>query len=616
MKTSKIQKWWLFGFLALLPFAYSVAESQTSVMDDLRERASDAMSRGEWGQASELLSQILKDSPEDTTTLIDLARCRYMQDDFVGAIDCREQVRALESENALNLCWLASYYTEIEDWQKALDIGYEGLEVHGSKPDQRIGLDHYWYLIGRCLSRLGRIEEGFQATRRSLGLNPKNLGAAYTLDELLFRKWFTNHPVPAEERQRFATYQASMVYLEFHYPDNERFSQSGFLFDGFKMFTTWHDFTVVSEGADLTVLLPDGKKYPLYQHVQNAKAKNGYNFFAYGDRFGDFAAFDIAVDPEGLYQLESTTIRPDVGDTVFIPLNNTWSSRLDQSVIKGRILSLEQRGPAEVFYIEGPGSSGLSGSPVLNSDGKLVGILTGGDRVSHHCLEQRIPARATLLVDDPGKNEKTQSRELPKWLLAYQPAAIDELKKSIQELEEGEVEGAITRLRNYTDLWPKDYSGWLALALAQSKAGRSDEVEESLEEVFAIQTEFPEARTYEWLGEIMMAQGEYAAAIGYFRDLLAIVGCAPEIRLEIIASYVASEQRDEAIDEAHALVAERPEFAPGYLKLGQLYFEKGDFAKAKIHLESGLTQALKPPDDPEILNARRLLASLTEVTSE
>ncbi len=517
---------------------------------------------------------------------------------YADAIDYRERVRGIDPKNAYNLWYLADYHTKLGDWERAHSIVREVVDDYADSSDKTIPLDRWLHLSGLTLTRLGQLDDAFAAINRSLSINPDNFLTECTLDEIIFRNAVKRAPITQQKLEEFAEYQESLVYLDVWVPEEETsYSLSGFMYGNNEIVTTWHGYSRNTD-LEITVILNNGRRYPLRS-------------FKRGDPFADYAVFKVNIPERDFVPLPVAKEAPEVDDFIYIPINSIWASRLGQPGVKGKVRFSEDRHYAKAIFVDAPASPGMSGSPALNADGELVGFLTGGDRVSHHCLNQRVLVQVSPISSFSGKSTRRKVKKVSKWLEEDYSPAVDHLwRDAIEAIEKSDEDKATAILVDYTGTWPKDYRAWLALAYVQASTGDLDALAQSLEQVFALKENFAYARPNEWLGEIMLAQGNYEAAADYFNRALEIVGCAPELRLKISKAYMSAGLERDAMGEAIVTINENPEFGLAYLLLGEFQFNKGETGAAKRLFEMGLEKFDPLATDSAIAKTHYYLGSI------
>lgn len=91
------------------------------------------------------------------------------------------------------------------------------------------------------------------------------------------------------------------------------------------------------------------------------------------DEISDLAIYQIESNSKKP-QLEFAENKPEIGDEIFIIGN---SANYQNTLSTGLISGIRIRNNIEVLQFTAPISVGSSGSPILNSDGKVIGIVTG-----------------------------------------------------------------------------------------------------------------------------------------------------------------------------------------------------------------------------------------------
>jgi len=134
--------------------------------------------------------------------------------------------------------------------------------------------------------------------------------------------------------------------------------------------------------------------------------------------------------------------------------------------------------------------------------------------------------------------------------------------------------------RSTLDRWPSSIAH-RNLATALRQIGRGDE---SIEHLRATVTEHPEMRSA--LGHTLFEQGRFDEALvelSTFLNRTAVSGSDAEVSARVVAAASLEKlgRSDEARDLLQELISRRPDHAPAYLALGDVYFGRSEFADAK-----------------------------------
>ena len=142
--------------------------------------------------------------------------------------------------------------------------------------------------------------------------------------------------------------------------------------------------------------------------------------------------------------------------------------------------------------------------------------------------------------------------------------------------------------RSTLDRWPSAIAH-RNLATSLRQIGRGNE---AIEHLRATLTEHPEIRLA--LGQTLFEQGRFDEAVAELRiflDRTAVPGSDAEANSRVVAAASLEKlgRFGEARDLLEELVARRPDFAPAYLALGDVYFRRSEFADAQQSYRRFLT---------------------------
>jgi tetratricopeptide (TPR) repeat protein len=238
---------------------------------------------------------------------------------------------------------------------------------------------------------------------------------------------------------------------------------------------------------------------------------------------------------------------------------------LEGSVSEGIVSGQRTAKPNdEWLQITAPISPGSSGSPVINQEGKVVGVSTfvieKGQSVNF--------ARPAQYVSDLLKQIPANAEAEPFWKLAKDPNSVvlhdPEFLEAEKSLSEDNAAGALKTLNKLQTKYQENPLFLLKLGLVYDRLNLLDD---------AIQT-------YQRALKIDPSNG-----IGWTNLALA---------------YVKRNKFDEAKDAASQAVKQAPDFGPAWAVLGYAYQEQGRFGDAADALQKA---ASLTPNDSEVLRS-------------
>jgi len=351
---------------------------------------------------------------------------------------------------------------------------------------------------------------------------------------------------------------------------------------------------------------------------------------------GDFSADAVILRTEAEDQmfLRLAEQEPSAGDSLFVcgfplSMNLPVTSR-------GKVRSLPSA-PGRPMLTTVPMMPGQSGSPVLNEQGRLVGIASRGSLAvkggGAPARSESVPFPALIRLREFSlePNAYVRIRELEKWTgrsTFFDPAvataeqtvlnrdfsqaekaisaAIDRhpndpgllLRRAMVRIAWGHPSEAEADARLAAAYGPRDPEPRRFLASLMLMMGRSEEGVKALEEAFRLDPE--DADTAEALAELLMTVGKYREAIRPAEQATKLNPDSPRAWSILAASFLASGQVRPAREAAEQATLKGPEDPRAWVQLAACANAGKDFATAAVAAEKATK--LAPADARAWLN--------------
>jgi len=277
------------------------------------------------------------------------------------------------------------------------------------------------------------------------------------------------------------------------------------------------------------------------------------------DSNGDLVLLTLGV--KGIYfpALSLTDTEIETGQPIIVigsPLGH------EGTVLNGTVSELKEVSTfGKIIKHTAPVSKGSSGSPVLNMQGEVVGVVVGYSIVEDESLGFAI------------------SVDRVKWLLSHiqaTPSGLVELVNRDEEiwlglLLNGRCEELIDYLKKRIKISPHNAMAHFFLGLALAKLSRSNEAIEAYNQ--AIRIEPDDSGFYYNLGVSYIRLGNHNEAINAFKKAARIKPDDAEVLLNLGFSNGELGRHKEAIKAYEQAIRIKPDFAEAHYNLGEAYFK-------------------------------------------
>jgi len=334
---------------------------------------------------------------------------------------------------------------------------------------------------------------------------------------------------------------------------------SGFFVDkGGVLITNYH---VLNKAYAADVTTYDGREYP----IQGVLAYN---------KTADLIKVTVKIPQQSVHQVDVTPEIPKIAERILVvgsPLG------LDQTVSEG-IVSAVREFPniGKIFQMSAPASRGSSGSPVINMDGKVIGVVSFILEPGQN-LNFAVSGKSVLDL----KNEETVMT-LPEWTYSvstHKPGLAAELcKKGFEFSIQGEYKKALEYYREAAEKSPDDAESWYGLGSCYVGLKQPSEAIKAFKE--AIRTSPDKTRAYYYLGKYYQSLDRFEEAIESYQSALEInrdYGPAYMGLAEIYSQQNRINDEKEAIQQ---LVRIHPDYAASHYNMGITYGKLGRYRDA------------------------------------
>ena len=373
----------------------------------------------------------------------------------------------------------------------------------------------------------------------------------------------TSYTVPSDARPAFRIFDdvaSSIVVITTRSADGGSLG-SGFIVSSDGIIVT--NFHVVASAEGVDVKLKSGKSYPVTGVVDYDPIK------------------DICV------------LKIDARNLNVIPLGNSDNliqgqkvlvigapMGLEYSISDGLFSGTRDSFGQEVMQFTAPISPGNSGGPLLNMQGKVVGITTFTN------------------VGGQNLNFAVPINEAKKYILSYPQMSFREFvtglsdKYSLYNLGcqlfmAGNTELAVDYLFRAVELDPEFVDAYAALSEVFAVLGMYEEEFQVLEKIVSIDPYNVPAHNN--LGFIYGNLGMFNEAIAHFKQAIAVEPDDGRLHSNLAAVYSKAGYHDAAMAECKMAISLSPDYADGHSNLGWGYYQEGKIEEAIAEIKKAIS---------------------------
>ncbi len=236
---------------------------------------------------------------------------------------------------------------------------------------------------------------------------------------------------------------------------------------------------------------------------------------------------------------------------------------------------------SKVIEITAPVSQGTSGSPLFNSDGEVIGIVTFLSKRA----ENIIFAMPSELFRDKWKNGKLVA--VKNIIKNYKNTAEYWFYLGYYLSEAGAYKEAADVFREAIRIKPGFADAYYYRGAAYEKSGKYKEAAKSYSEAIKLKTDFVDA--YFSLGVIYGKLGMYKDAVKVLKQAVSIEPDFADAYFNMGVAYEKIGMYREGIEANKKAVSLKPDFADAYYNLGISYEKSGNYRDAAAAFQKVLT---------------------------
>lgn len=381
---------------------------------------------------------------------------------------------------------------------------------------------------------------------------------------------------PFDLRHLVGQVQRAVVTIRTFNPDMEPIGLGTgfFINDRGHLITNYH----VVEGAyAATVKTQEGQTYPVLSVVAE-------------DKTVDLIRLAVDIPSEHRRWLQISEAPPEIADQVMVvgsPLG------LEQTVSEGIVSAIREIPEVgTLFQVSAPISSGSSGSPVVNRQGRVVGVVSFQSRLGQN-LNFAIASRHIQKLE-----ASPAELSLAEWTYARikdNPQKVQNLcREGFSFTIRGEYKKALTYFQDAVASNPDDTNAWFGLGNCYIGLEKPEEAIDAYRQV--IRTDPDNANAYYNLGLYYRQLGRYESAVETFQNALAIDPAHIPSQFEMGEALGRMGRSEEEKQVYLDITSRKPKFYPAYFRLGLVCNRLGQYEEAIAAQKKVL--ALKPDFAP------------------
>jgi tetratricopeptide (TPR) repeat protein len=401
------------------------------------------------------------------------------------------------------------------------------------------------------------------------------------------------------------------------------------------------NYHVLQNASHAEIIVSDGGKYPVKKILAE-------------DKEGDLLRVSVDIPEDKVRPLLVSPTFPEVGERIFVigtPLG------LDKTVSDGIVSAVREipQKIGKIIQVTAPISFGSSGSPVIDMNGRVIGVATFFIRDGQN-LNFAIPAeRINRLTRGLGKSlpEREESR-VKDWMASAEgvyatglrylwiedceralPYFLETVRRDPHKAdafyrigycmaELGQYGEAIESYKMAIQINPQDANIHNNLCTAYGKFGRYEEAVKSCRQAIQLKPDLAEAHNN--LGWSYHKLGRYAEAIESCKQAIRLMPDFATAHYNLGNQYFALKKYGEAAESYKQAIRFEFDFGEGHMNLGAAYNQMGRFEEAiasyklairlkptlaEAHLNLGMT-FLKIGDRASAIEEYKILKDLNK----
>jgi tetratricopeptide (TPR) repeat protein len=400
---------------------------------------------------------------------------------------------------------------------------------------------------------------------------------------LILRNVTTAHAV-GDLTELVKTVQPAVVKIVV-YDMNKTVSSIGsgfFVNDKGHLITNYH---VLNGAFSADVIAHDGGKYPI-------------NFVIAQDRHSDLLKVKVDLPRMLIHWLNVTDKLPSIAEQVLVvgsPLG------LEQSVSEGIVSGIrEVPHLGNFFQTTAPISPGSSGSPVMDMQGNVVGVISFQSIFGQN-LNFAISGEKVLKLQD-----HAFGKTLAEWTYSIssekEKLAENLCRKGFQFAVNGEYKKALTFYKDAAETDPKDITAWYGLSQCYVGLDQPDQVVKTYKEAIRFHTN--DASLHYYLGNYYNRLGKHAEAIAAYKEAVRISPNSAAAFDKLGLTYGKIGLYKKAIEAHNKVIRIKPRSASSHFQIGVVHGKLGNYQKAIVAYREAVTI---DPDFAQAFNNMGLL---------
>ena len=311
------------------------------------------------------------------------------------------------------------------------------------------------------------------------------------------------------------------------------------------------NFHVLQGASRADVKMSDGKIYPVKEVLGE-------------DKIGDLIRISVDVPKSTVHPLSLSTSVPEVGERVVVMGTPLGLEKTVSDGIVSAVRDIPEFG--KIIQVTAPISSGSSGSPVINMNGEVIGVVTFFV-LSGQNLNFAIPGeRIAQLTPGEGKTlyEREEARVEEGLVLADRLYSIGLRYLWIEEYEKALVYFVESVTKN-----PQYAEAYFQIGYCKGKLGRYSEATEAYQQAIRIKPD-----DIDTLNNLCVAYGmteRYHEAIEFCKRAIQFNPGLAEAYNNLGWSYHKVGRYQEAMESCKQAIRLKPDFAPAHYNLGNSY---------------------------------------------
>ena len=274
--------------------------------------------------------------------------------------------------------------------------------------------------------------------------------------------------------------------------------------------------------------------------------------------------------PTGKYSW--VTVDPDLPEIAEQVLVVGSPFGLEQTASDGIVSAIrEMPGIGTFFQMSAPISKRSSGIPVVNMQGRVVGVVTF-KLVMGQNLNFAVSGKSILSLNHQGIE-----KSIPDWTYGTSlkaPQIAERLCRDGLKLTlEGEYNRALEFYKTATDQNPQNPMAWYGLSNCYRGMGDPEQVVATLQK--AIQANPDDALLYYNLGNHYAKRGQYQEAVDAYRHSIKINPDDHDTHENMGLSLTGLGRYEDALKALGQVISIKPDYAPGYYHMGLTLTELG-----------------------------------------